>query len=199
MLPDALRETLRLVWTTLGAADVPVAVMGGVALSRWERIRATKDIDLLAGIDPTNVDSVLQRLLEVGVRARHRPPIVPIGDAQFIHLLYEPPESFVEVRTDLLLASTAFLREALSRRVPMQLADLNLGLEVVSCEDLILLKLEAGRLIDRADAAELLWMNRETIDVGYVTKWIKHFRLGEEWAQIWEEAFPGQAPPSPTE
>lgn len=195
MLPDALTETLRLMWTTFRAANVPIAVMGGIALSRWERIRATKDIDLLVGIELANIDSLLKALRVAGANCEHQPPVRNIGKMQFIQLCFEPRDSFIEVRVDLLLATTQFLNEALRRRVPMQVPNAELAVEVVTCEDLILLKLQAGRIIDRADAAELLWLNRPTLDLDYLVRWIEKIHLEAEWQQVWSEAFPDETPP----
>ncbi|MFI5401717.1 MAG: hypothetical protein ACHQ1G_02195 [Planctomycetota bacterium] len=39
---------------------------------------------------------------------------------------------------------------------------------VASCEDLILLKLVAGRAIDLADAKELFQVNRDSLDLAYL-------------------------------
>jgi hypothetical protein len=51
-------------------------------------------------------------------------------------------------------------------------------------------------LIDKADAAALLRLNRSALDIAYVLKWVKQFALEAELAQIWGEASPGEPPPS---
>ncbi len=56
--------------------------------------------------------------------------------------------------------------------------------------------MNAGRLIDRADAAALLRLNRASLDLPYLLKWVARLNLGVEWAEIWSEAFPGESVPA---
>lgn len=63
-----------------------------------------------------------------------------------------------------------------------------------SCEDLLIHKLMAGRIIDRADAAAVLRANRDLLDIGYLRKWADDLQLTEELLEIWREAFGEQAP-----
>jgi hypothetical protein len=69
------------------------------------------------------------------------------------------------------------------------------ALKLLACEDLILHKLLAGRLLDRADAAMLLRANRVDLNLEYLLGWTTTFSLEAELAQVWEEAFPGEAMP----
>jgi hypothetical protein len=79
--------------------------------------------------------------------------------------------------------------------VPTHLAALDLDLDVLACEDLILHKLLAGRLLDRVDAAMLLRANRADLNLEYILGWTTTLSLHAELAQVWEEAFPGEAMP----
>ena len=65
--------------------------------------------------------------------------------------------------------------------------------DMLACEDLILHKLLAGRIIDLADAAALLRANRETLDLGYLRSWAARLDLTGHLAEVWQEAFPGEA------
>ena len=64
-----------------------------------------------------------------------------------------------------------------------------------SCEDLLIHKLMAGRIIDRADAAAVLRANRDSLDLDYLARWANELRLTEELREIWREAYGEQAPP----
>ena len=64
---------------------------------------------------------------------------------------------------------------------------------VLACEDLIINKPLAGRIIDRADAAALVRANHETLDKAYFKDWIPRLRLDREFAEIWSEALPGES------
>ena len=78
----------------------------------------------------------------------------------------------------------------------MQLPGIDLALYVLSCEDLILHKMLAGRIIDRIDVATLLRLNRTSMDFGYLQGWIIRLALSSEWSEIWREAFPAETPPA---
>jgi hypothetical protein len=119
-----------------------------------------------------------------------------LGQLNIIQMLYEPPESFMDVQIDLLLADSAYHRIAVERRIPTWLPDLPIEIAVLTCEDLILHKLLAGRIIDRADVAALLRSNHLSLDYVYLSHWIKEQKLTPEFASIWVETLPDQ--PLPT-
>lgn len=195
MAGSVVLAALRHTWVTLDRLGCPLALMGGLALSVWKHVRATRDVDLLIGLGPVDFNTILQELSQAGIRARHKPPILDLQSVRIIQLLYEPPGSFTDLPIDLLLAESDYHIQALERRVATFLPDIDLQIYVLSCEDLILHKLIAGRIIDRADGAALLRVNRASLDLDYLAKWINQLALGSEWAEIWREAFPGEAPP----
>jgi hypothetical protein len=113
-----------------------------------------------------------------------------LGQLDVLPLLYEPPEAFVELQIDLLLAKSEYHRAALRRRIPATLPGLDVRIAVLACEDLILHKLLAGRLIDRADAAALLRANRDSLDLDYLARWARQLEVAEDLARVREDAFP---------
>ena len=156
MVADVLMKVLSHVWRTLEASKTTAAVMGGIALASWKYVRATRDVDLLVGLGGRTVDDLLAQLRSAGIRPRRQPPVTSLGRLRMIQCIYEPPESFLDLQVDLLLAECPYQIQALARRVPEQLAGLNLPIYVLSCEDLILHKLLAGRIIDRVDCSSLM-------------------------------------------
>jgi hypothetical protein len=196
MSTEVVLKTLKHVWERLEPLHVPMAVMGGLALSVWKHYRATRDVDLLVNLGASDVNAVLTLLQQAGIRLKRHPPVVQLGPLRLIQLLYEPPGTFIAAQVDLLLADSDYPREALTRRVAAQLPGMDLPIYVLSCEDLILHKLLAGRVIDRVDAATLLRVNRASLDFGYLQGWLARLALSAEWSEIWREAFPGEAPPS---
>lgn len=197
MAADVLLRVLKHVWTLLEPLDVPTAVMGGIAVAAWKHVRATRDVDLLVGVASGDISVVLQRLAAGGVRPKRQPPILSLGQLQIAQLLYEPPGAYLDVQIDLLFAESDYHREALSRRIPLSLAGLDIEISVLACEDLILHKLLAARLIDRADAAALLRANRAALDMTYLLRWVGELSLVSELAEVWDEAFPGEQLPAP--
>jgi hypothetical protein len=182
------------VWTILADTGVPAAVMGGVAVTAWRRIRATHDVDLLIDLDNSRFAEVFKSLDKGGVHRKHVAPFIAVGETRFIQFLYDLPALETDIRVDLLLADSPFQQQALVRAVEPR-SSLGRGIRVISCEDLILFKLLAGRIIDRADAAYLLRVNRDELDLAHIDKWAKSLAVEEAFKDIWNEAFPDESGP----
>lgn len=195
MATNAALATLDRLWSVLEPLGKPLAVMGGISLASWGRIRATRDVDVLMAVEPEAVNATIALLRQHGFKPKKHPPIATVGEHRFVQFLYTPPDEFYEVQVDLLLAETALQKSAISRRVQASLPGVARPVDVLNCEDLILFKLIAGRIIDRADAAMLLRENRDAIDFPYLNAWIGDLKLHAEYAEIWEEAFPGETLP----
>ena len=190
---EAVLGTLRHVWLVLKSLHVPGAVAGGLAMAVWKHVRATKDVDLLIAIGGTDLEPFLGGLAEAGIRSKRQPPLTPLGQLDVIQLVYEPPETFLEVQVDLLVARSEYYETALHRRIATRLPNLDVEIAVLACEDLILHKLLAGRIIDRADAASLLRANRKSLDMNYVRRWAKQTGTVAELTEVWQEAFLGES------
>ncbi len=117
MSTEVVLKTLKHVWTHLEPLRLPMAVMGGLALSMWRYPRATRDVDLLVNVEASNVDAVLKVLQDAGMRLKRHPPVLQLGSFRLAQLLYEPPGTFVEAQVDLLLADSEYPKQALARRV----------------------------------------------------------------------------------
>ncbi len=193
MHPEAILRTLRHVWLTLEPLGAGMALMGGIALAAWKHARATRDIDLLLGLPGGDPNSAIELLKAADVRRKHERPAVRLGQLDLIQFLYEPPETFFDVQIDLLLGDSDYFRESLRRRVSTHLPKLDIEITVLACEDLILQKLLAGRLIDRADAAALLRLNRDQLDLDYARRWARELQIWGSLGEVWEEAFPGES------
>jgi hypothetical protein len=155
MAGNLVLSALKHVWTTLAPLRLPMAVMGGVALAAWQYVRATRDVDLLVSLGNTDPGLVMTRLAAASIHPKRQPPLVPLGSLQIVQFRYEPPGAFVDVQVDLLLAESNYHRQALARRVPIHLPELGVEMHVLACEDLILHKLLAGRMIDRASRTRI--------------------------------------------
>jgi hypothetical protein len=195
MAGETVLRALRHAWLTLEPLGFPVALMGGLALAVWKYVRATRDVDLLLGIGAQDAERVLNQLCAADIRPKRSPPIVSVGKLQIVQLLYSPPETFVDLQIDLLLAESGYPLESLRRRVPTQLPGLDITIAVLTCEDMILHKLLAGRLLDRVDAAALLRANRHSVDLDYLLRWAGNLAISGDLAETWKEAFPGERTP----
>jgi hypothetical protein len=172
-----------------------MALMGGVAVAVWKHLRTTHDVDVLIGLNHLSPDELLKLLQGHGFHPKRFPAMVQVGEHRFFQLLYEPKDAFMDIQVDLLLADSEYQLEALSRRVPRRITNLDCETFVLSCEDLILHKLLAGRVIDRADCAYLVRFNKPDLDFAYLKKWVPKLGLELLWREIWDEACPGEASP----
>jgi hypothetical protein len=195
MTAELLLQALQIVWRTLQSLKIPAAVMGGIAMSTWKYVRATRDVDLLVGVNIKQIDTLLDIIQQSGIRLKRYPPVLSVGQLNIIQLLYEPPDAFLDMQVDLLLAESAYLGTALERSVPVKLPNVDMTIKVLTCEDLMLHKLMAGRLIDRADVVALLRLNYQALDYTYLTRWIKELNLSKEFAPLWQEALPDEPLP----
>src|SRR5207249_1088754 len=110
MAANVVLSALKHVWSLLGSLQIPQAVMGGLALAVWNHVRATRDVDLLVGLGQADVNQVLKKLSEAGIRAKGANPLVKIGNLRTLQLLYEPPGAFLDIPVDLLLADCDYQR-----------------------------------------------------------------------------------------
>jgi hypothetical protein len=194
---ELVLAALRRVWTALEPLDVPMAVMGGISVSAWGHFRNTQDVDVLVGVEKARFNDVLECVFRAGLRAKRHPALFRIDQQDIAQVLYTLADIPLEIQVDLLLVGTNYQKVAIDRRVATKLPGLDIPIAVLSCEDVILHKLIAGRVIDRADAAMLLRENRPEIDMAYLSDWIRHLSLADELAEIWREAFPDEPAPPP--
>lgn len=179
---------LESVWAILEELQIPAAVMGGLSLAAWNRVRSTHDVDLLVGMAGVRPHALLSRLYAAGCRSKGRQPIVRLEDAEFVQLIYDPPGTMQPIQVDLLLADTEFQRLALSRRVAYDQEEFGQAIAVLACEDLIIMKLKAGRMIYLVDAASLLHANRARLDMPYLLHWVAEFNLQRRFDDASQEA-----------
>jgi hypothetical protein len=195
MAGEFVLRTLAHVWAALAPARLPVAVMGGLALAVWKHVRATRDVDLLIEFNPADLPKLVATLRAAGLRAKHGATPTRLGELELVEFLYEPPDTFLDVQVDVLVAQSDYHHAALRRRIATRLPGSDLEISVLACEDLILHKLLAGRVIDRYDATALLRTNRPQLDVGYLLRWAEHLRVTGELGEVWQEACPGEVFP----
>lgn len=195
MPADAVVAALRHAWETLAARNIPMAVMGGLAVTVWKHGRMTQDVDLLLEIDERQLDETIRVLFDAGFRSKGPQPLIQIGEIEFLQLEYEPPETYLDIQVDFLLAKTPYQKLALSRRRHVPPTELGVEVDVMACEDLIVHKLLAMRIQDRVDAFTLLQLNREELDMEYLLTWIGKLDLQPQFKEVWNDAFPGESPP----
>lgn len=195
MAGEVVRTLVNHVWTALEPLGYPCALIGGAALAAWHHPRATRDVDLLIAVEGGDFGAVAERLVAVECRPKRNPPLVTLGTLRFAQFLYTPPGESYDAQIYLWLVETDLQKSAMNRRVHRDIAGFSRPIDVLNCDDLILFKLVAGRMIDRADAATLLRENLEALDLEYMQVWIARLKLQREFSETWTGAFPGRELP----
>jgi predicted nucleotidyltransferase len=148
--------------------NIEYALAGGWAFSVLVEPRATTDIDLLILLDSPSQEAI--RSLASSVLT---PTIVHSAPMNLKHIsmwrcigLHDMQEVII----DFLLADSPFLKSALARR--QQIALGNQLVATLTLEDLMLMKMLAGRLQDQADLEKIDECKEDLqIDWSYIDQW----------------------------
>lgn len=170
-------QILRRLIESLPASAPPYCLIGALALSAWGQPRATKDIDLLILLNEENQGKLLNGLASRGFLkdeawSEHNPML-----RGTMVRLYSG-----DVPIDLLAPRDAQEEEALTRRRMIEVEGLSLW--TVSPEDLVLMKLKAGRPYDFGDVTTVIVRQGDALDQEYLFRWAKRLGVCEELAYV---------------
>jgi hypothetical protein len=196
MPSEAVLAALYALLNVVGRLQLRTALLGGLALAVWKYPRFTKDVDVLVALRDIDKRRLLAELGLSSFRPKRGDGTVRVGELELLQMLYTPPGALIDVQVDLLLAGDDYQHAALDRAVSAVVAEFEKPINVLSCEDVVIHKLLAGRIIDRADASALLRANRESLDFKYMLHWIDEKKIAAEFAEVWREAFPGEPVPT---
>ena len=164
------KNALAQIISVLNAAKVRYLVVGGIAVIAHGYVRDTKDIDLLIQLEKDNLLAALHALATIGYR-----PHIPVTFEDFANpevratwikekqmkVLKLFCDAFWNTPIDVFVDDPLGFDEAYKRGKYYRLAD-NLDVPVCAYEDLVKLKLEAGRPRDLADLHELRLIRGES-------------------------------------
>lgn len=188
MVAEAVARSLERALEAIESLNAPIGVIGGVAVAAWGHVRSTRDIDLMIGVAEGAFETLLTRLATFGFRPKRNPPIVAIEGGRVMSFVYSPPGTFLDIQVDFFPAESDFQRAALDRCVDLQLPNVARRVKVATCEDLIVFKAIAGRIIDRVDCVALARINRDRLDFEYIATWVDRLGVKPVWEEIRREA-----------
>jgi predicted nucleotidyltransferase len=163
MQPE-LEQPLQEAVSFLEKSGYRYAVIGGIALSQWGAIRATRDVDIKVLVPEMNYQAVrwdIQQAFptQVGVQMPENPFIVAV---------------MIEgVVVDFLLTLPGYEENIIERAVKRDLGDFSVW--ICSAEDLIIQKAIAGREKDWPDVEALLIEQWGKLDQVYIEGWLSQF------------------------
>lgn len=183
---DSLADYLQAIVTALPQSST-YCLVGALAVNAWGRLRSTKDIDLLVLADePSRIElmgALLAHEFQIDETWLEHNPMAKDVVMRLTH------RSYPSIPLDLLFANDRQSQAALTRRHALQL--FGVSLYVCSPEDLILLKLKAGRPHDFEDALGIVKNPRLQLDLDYLWNWAERLGLQEELQYVLHAAGTG--------
>lgn len=160
-MEKSLRSTLNDVADFLDREGVRYALIGGLAASLRGQPRATADVDLV--ID-TDVEGAL-KLIEALEGSSFKPLFE--GVEEVVNQAFILPLSHREtsVKVDLSIGLSGFEQQLLERATLVELGKRHIP--VVTAEDLLVMKLLAGRPRDQQDAMGIVMIQGGSLDLEY--------------------------------
>lgn len=154
----------------------PSCLVGALAVNAWGRLRATQDIDLLVLADEPARAALLASLATHSFEPdRTWIELNPMAKDRVLRLRHP---DFPSVPLDLIWSCDVHEESALSRRRSLDV--LGRSIWVCSPEDLILLKLKAGRPHDFEDALSVIKNPHLRLDLDYLWNWADRLGLHGE-------------------
>ncbi len=161
---SSLLATLKAFLHTLPDPAPTHCLIGGLALGAWGQVRATQDLDFLMFIEEDRRSWLLNTLsshnFSVDAQWADAKPML----RGIMTRLWYGPHSI-----DILEPRDAHDQETLSRRQAIQLGEQNVW--VAGPEDLLLLKLKAGRSQDLTDALSIIVRQGKSLNLDYLRSW----------------------------
>ena len=152
----------------LEEAGIPSAAVGGLAVGAWGKARLTRDVDLKILLRRDE----RKRLLDL-LAADYRPLNADL-DRMFRHNGIAFVLSPDGVRIDVMLTDIEFDEQIIARAKMIEIVP-GRPVRVCSPEDLIVMKIIAGRPQDDIDVASIVQKQGKRLDSVYILKWLRNF------------------------
>lgn len=166
----------------LERADVPYMITGSVASSFHGEPRATRDLDIVIDPDPGGMSRLVGELEAAGLYVDADAARRALDDRTQFNAI----EGTTGWKVDFLIRKDRpFSREEFGRRAHANL--LGTSAWIASPEDTIVAKLEwavaAGSDRQLSDAAAMLDIGGESLDLAYIDAWVDSLGLRAAWSQ----------------
>jgi len=182
---ESVDQLLRNLIGVFNQLEIPYAIMGGFAVRAYGVPRATYDVDAMVLLDRDRLPDLYVVVDEAGYDVPDSYRSGWVDEIEGMPLI--KVSTFDQGKTiaaDIFLAESDYQRSVVNRRTMYSLEDIEAW--VVSPEDLILLKLIAGRPRDLADVYDLLFLPGE-LDVSYMRNWADELGVSDKLVQALDD------------
>jgi hypothetical protein len=157
-------------------------VTGSVASSYHGEPRSTRDVDIVIDPDPVAITRLVAELQKAGLYVDSDAAVAALGG----RMQFNAIDATNGWKVDFLVRrDRPFSREEFDRRTRVDL--LGTSAWIASPEDTIIAKLEwaASSGSDRqlGDAAAMLDIGRDSLDLAYIDRWVAGLGLHEAWSR----------------
>ncbi len=161
----------------LESRHIPYMIIGAMAVAIWGQPRATADVDFTVLTDPEGLESL-------GAEAERQGFVI---DRQWLEWNPLQREFRMRLTSGEVLIDVSRPRDrhdetALDRRRALEVEGRSVWF--VSAEDLIIMKLKAGRPRDFEDVVSVLSRHREMLDMRYMEDWAWRVRVYDELSYV---------------
>lgn len=160
--------------------NLPYALMGGLAVRAFGVPRPTYDVDVTLAIAEERLGELYDAVEAAGYtvpEAYRKGWLDRIAEMPLVKFRIYRGTLSESVDVDLFLVKTEFQRNIMERRIAAEVENIG-SASIVSPEDLILLKLIAGRPRDMGDIDDVRFMHGD-LDVDYMRHWATRLEMAE--------------------
>lgn len=181
-----LGEFLRKVTAALDISGVPYMLTGSLASSMYGIPRATNDIDIVIAPTREQLLDVIQFFKRMGLYVEEHALTALARRTQFNVIDF--PNGW---KVDLIIRKERGFSSAEFERRETHEVD-GMRLTIAAPEDVILTKMEWAKIGDSErqliDAAGVLRMQRDNLDIQYIGQWVDSLDLQAQWAEVLRRA-----------
>ena len=176
-------EFLRRLTTALDMNGVPYMLTGSVASSMWGIPRSTNDIDIVVAPTRAQLLSLVALFQRVGLHVDTDAALAALRSRDQFNVIDFPNGWKVDfiVRKEREFSVAEFDRRQTYEAEGMRLT-------IASAEDVLIAKLEWAKISDSdrqlIDAAGILKMQNERLDIAYIERWVESLGLHEQWRAV---------------
>ncbi|OGQ34890.1 MAG: hypothetical protein A3F16_06290 [Deltaproteobacteria bacterium RIFCSPHIGHO2_12_FULL_43_9] len=180
MLQNQIKNTLLIIGKTLSQLELPYCIVGALAVAVWGEPRATRDLDILILLTSEDRGNLLSKLTKFGFKIDTAWELQNPMIRQFQTRLLDENKIIL----DLLEPRDTFQEEVIHNSVKQVIFGVEFKLP--TAENLILMKLKAGRPRDFEDALSIL-VRQDKLNESYLLEKANKLGILEEMQFVLEK------------